>query len=75
MVKSLDNVKQIRWAINARHQLYDWYVGTASYVDTISTNEAELEYRKKLAQIPPGNKVLIALDFPFLLNYRTHSNS
>ena len=65
--QSLFNVVRIIWAGDARHDMVANYFGPAS------TREERYEYEKAFAQIPSGAKTLIALDYPFLLNYREHS--
>ncbi len=62
---SILNIFSIGWAIDSRRQFSD--------LDRhASAKEARHEYLEAFALIPPRNKILIALDYPFLLDYRKH---
>jgi hypothetical protein len=41
-------------------------------VGPIKTSEAERDYASAFSRIPQAAKTLVALDYPFLLNNRTH---
>lgn len=64
--QSITNLKHIILVLDARRQLWGNIFGP------LSTTEADREYREAFACIPPGSKTLIALDYPFLLDYRAH---
>jgi len=66
LVRSIINADHIAWAVDARHQFWIQPVGA------LTTVEAGREYEEAFRQIPPGGRTLIALDYPFLLDYRTH---
>jgi hypothetical protein len=64
--RKIYDVAHIWYAFDGRNQI-------TSLWTTISTDEAQREYREALTRIPLGSKVLVALDYPYLLDYRKHT--
>jgi hypothetical protein len=63
---SFQNMTLIQMAVDARNPIM-------SFSDPARTDEAEREYREAFALIPTGAKTLIALDYPYLLDYQAHT--
>ena len=70
LLRTVSNTTRIRRAINAESPMWGKSTVAQFY---IFTNEADQNYREAFSKIPTGAKTLIALDYPFLLNYRSHS--
>jgi hypothetical protein len=63
--ESCENIQRIEAVSDVSHQLM-------SSATPVFTQEAEENYGEAFAQIPLKSQVLIALDFPFLLDYQKH---
>jgi hypothetical protein len=58
---------RILWALNARNEMWTNPLGPTH------DDKAGEDYRKAFAKIPVGSRVLIALDYPYLLDYKKYS--
>ena len=65
--RSLLSIVQIEWALDARHHFMTQPIGP------VFTDDVSRTYAQAFEHIPPGAKTLIALDYPYLLDYRGHS--
>ena len=70
LCSTVANTTRIRRAIDAQFPMWGKSTVAQLYVDT---NQAEQNYREAFSRIPAGAKTLVALDYPYLLNYRSHS--
>jgi hypothetical protein len=71
LLRTVSNTTRIRRAINMQSPM--WCKPSPEPVTAVFTNQAEQDYQRAFARIPLGAKTLIAVDYPFLLDYRLHS--
>jgi hypothetical protein len=67
LADSIVSIVRIQWAIDAKNQM------CCDRVGSVFTDDTAGDYKDAFARIPVGAKTLIALDYPFLLDYRAHS--
>lgn len=65
----INNLMRLRWVTDAQYQV------RARLVGPVFTDIADRDYRAAFSCIPPGAGTLIALDYPYLLDYRAHAIS
>ena len=65
--RSIISTVHIKWAMDARHYLLTDPIGP------VNTDAESRAYIEAFSRVPRGASTLIALDYPFLLDYRAHS--